>query len=54
MFSVGGDGGDDYVDGQEDKDVSEANMLRAKRILRGPQGPENLVYHNLDILTQQV
>ena len=30
-FSVGGDGGDDDVDGEEEEDVSKANMSRAKR-----------------------
>ena len=43
-FSVGGDGGDDDVDGEKEEDVSKANTLASKasklsagaRILRGP------------------
>ena len=51
-FSVGSDGGNDDVDGEEEEDVSEANIFVSKasklstgaRIFRGPQGPEILVY----------
>ena len=47
-FFVGGDGGDDDVDGEKEEDVREGNTLASKlsagaRILRGPKGPEILV-----------
>ena len=43
-FFVGGDGGDDDVDGEKEEDVSKANTFASKasklsagaRILRGP------------------